>query len=216
MAAVMETIYADAFKRFLSAGNEPDEVKRLREDAFATFSRMGFPAVKSEDWKYTNVAPLVGSEWKINTEAHRDPADIDRETLELFDGGRNGFTALNLAFAEFATLRIKKDTVVDEPIEFDFSADDGTAQFPHLIIIAEAGSKATIVETYASTAKSFTNAAIQIVVEDNANLTHYRVQKESPDVLHYGVTEVTLGRGSSYNSTNINLGAAMSRHYFEV
>ena len=130
------------------------------------------------------------------------------ELLEIFDGGRNGFTALNTAFGEYATLRIKKDTVADQPIEFNFAAEEGTAQFPRLIVIAEAGSKATIVESYASPSKSFTNSAIQIVVEDNANLTHYRVQKESPESFHYGVTEVSVGRGGGYNSTNINLGAA--------
>jgi Fe-S cluster assembly protein SufD len=83
-------------------------------------------------------------------------------------------------------------------------------------VIAEAGSKATIVETYASNAKSFTNAAVQVIVEDNANITHYRVQKDSPEAFNYGVTEVTLGRGSSYNSTNINLGSGLSRHDIQV
>ena len=212
----METIYADAFRRFLSVGDEPAELQRLREDAFATFTRVGFPVVKSEDWKYTNVAALAGLEWKINAGDRKTPADIDRELLELFDGGRNGFTALNLAFGEFATLRIRKDTVVDQPIEFSFAAEDGAAQFPHLLVIAEAGSKATIIETYESPKTGFTNTAVQIAVEDNANLTHYRVQKEAPEVLHYGVTEVTLGRGSLYNSTNINLGAALSRHDIEL
>ncbi|HLA96094.1 MAG TPA: Fe-S cluster assembly protein SufD, partial [Pyrinomonadaceae bacterium] len=90
------------------------------------------------------------------------------------------------------------------------------AIFPHIIVIAEAGSKATIVENYASQAASFTNTAIQIVIEDNANLTHYRVQKESTDAVHYGVTEVGVGRGSVYNSTNINLGGALSRHDIDV
>ncbi|MEO8042440.1 MAG: Fe-S cluster assembly protein SufD [Acidobacteriota bacterium] len=212
----METIFGEQFRRFLEARDEPAELKRLREDAMATFTQMGFPNVKSEDWKYTNVVPLVGGDWRINTEAHRNPADIDVELLEVFDGGRNGFTGLNVAFAEFATLRIKKDTAVDQPIEFNFSAEGGMAQFPHLIVIAEAGSKATIVETYASQSKGFTNTAIQIVVEDNANLTHYRVQKESPDAFHYGVTEVSIGRGGVYNSTSINLGAALSRHDIEV
>jgi Fe-S cluster assembly protein SufD len=57
---------------------------------------------------------------------------------------------------------------------------------------------------------------VQIVVEDNANLTHYRVQKESPEAFHYGVTEVSVGRGGVYNSTSINLGAALSRHDIEL
>jgi len=42
------------------------------------------------------------------------------------------------------------------------------------------------------------------------------VQKESLETFHYGVTEVTLGRGATYNATNINLGAALSRHDIEL
>lgn len=212
----METIYADQFRKFLAAGSEPDELRRLREDAFATFTQMGFPVVKSEDWKYTNVAPLAAMDWKVNTDARKDASDLDLDLLDRFDGGRNGFTALNLAFGEFVMLRIKKDTVVESPIEFNFAAEDGSAQFPHVLVIAEAGCKATIIEKYASEHKGFTNTAIQIVVGDNANITHYRVQKESPEALHYGVSEISLGRGSSYNSTNINLGAALSRHDIEL
>ena len=216
MAVAMTTIYADAFKRFLQATRESDKLKRLRTDAFNRFTSVGFPAVKTEDWKYTNVAPIAGAEWQVDTGERQVPADIDIELLERFNVGRNGFAALNAAFGEIATLRISKDTSVDEPIEFSFSADEGSARFPHLLIIAEAGSKATIVEKYASDSRSFTNSAVQIVVEDNANLTHYRVQKESPDAYHYGVTEVSVGRGGVYNSTNINLGAALSRHDIEL
>lgn len=216
MTAVMETIYADAFKRFLSAVDEPGELRRLREEAFEHFGDAGFPPVKSEDWKYTNVAPIAGREWKIGSEQHRMPADVDLDLLSKFNFERNGFAAMNLAFGEIATLRITKETSVDEPIEFSFSGEEGAVAFPHLLVIVEAGSKATIVETYAGPAGGFTNTAVQIVVEDNANLTHYRVQKESPEAFHYGVTEVTLGRGSVYNSTNINLGAALSRHDIEV
>ncbi len=212
----METIYADAFKRFAASLDEPEALGRLRADAFDVFTRTGFPAVKSEDWKYTNVAPFAGGDWKIPDSPKKSAADIDLDLLDIFDGGRNGFTALNVAFGDFATLRIAKDTVVDEPISFNFAADEGSAHFPHLLIIAEAGSKSTIVESYESASKSFTNTAIQIVVEDNAQLTHYRVQKESAEVLHYGVTEVSLGRDAVYNSTNVNIGAALSRHDIEL
>ena len=108
------------------------------------------------------------------------------------------------------------ETSVSEPIEFNFAAAENTAIFPHILVIAESGSKATVVESYASTAKSFTNSAVQIVVEDNANITHYRVQKDAPDAFNVGTTEVSLGRGSRYDSTNINLGAALSRHDIDL
>ena len=216
MTAVMETIYGEGFRRFLADVQEPQQLRAVREAAFATFSRLGFPAVKSEDWKYTNVSALAGLDWNLNGRPNKTPADIDLELVGKFNLQRNGFTALNQAFGDFATLRIKKDTVVDQPIEFKFAAENGAAQFPHLLVIAEAGSKATIVETYRSLEKGFTNTAVQIVVEDNANLTHYRVQRESPETFHYGVTEISLGRGAIYNSTNINLGGALSRHDIDL
>src|SRR5215218_6781789 len=85
MAAVMETIYADAFKRFLSADEGPSELRRLREEAFAHFTSGGFPALKSEDWKYTNVAPVAAVEWDLNDLSNRAPADIDYDLLTRFD-----------------------------------------------------------------------------------------------------------------------------------
>ena len=55
-----------------------------------------------------------------------------------------------------------------------------------------------------------------MVVEDNANLTHYRVQKDAAEAFNIGTTEVSLGAGSRYDSTNINLGAALSRHDIDL
>jgi Fe-S cluster assembly protein SufD len=215
--AVKETQFADAFKRLIEI--ESDRALRaLRERAFEYFSATGFPTPKSEDWKYTNVADIGKREWEVGKYGFSLP-ELDAEAraiAERFAFDRNGFTALNTAFAEFAVVRIPKETVIEEPIEFDLSAPAGKAVFPHVIVIAEAGSKATLVGVYESNGAGFTNAAVQIVVEDNANLTHYRVQKESPDAFHYGSTEVTLGRGSVYNSTNINLGGAMSRHDIDL
>lgn len=211
----METIFSAAFRDAISQRTEPDLLRKLREEAFDVFTSKGFPTPKEEDWKYTNVAPVGSERWGVDR-GKLSGNDDHVATLTKFNFERNGFAALNLAFADVAVVRIPKETVVAEPIEFSFSAEEGIAIFPHVIVIAEAGSKATIVETYASSTKSFTNAGVQIVVEENANLTHYRVQKESAETFHYGVTEVTVGRGGSYNATNINLGGALSRHDIEV
>lgn len=214
--AVKETQFAEEFKKLIATENDAT-VRRLRERAYAYFAENGFPQVKSEDWKYTNVGPVVGGQWSVVTGGESAQIfESDLELLKRFNFERNGFTALNLAFGELKVITIAKDTSVPEPIEISFAADGGSAIFPHVIVIAEAGSKATIVETYSSPAKSFANAAVQIVVEDNASLTYCRVQKESTDALHYGVTEVTVGRGGVYNSTNINLGGALSRHDIEL
>lgn len=216
--AVKETQFGESFKGLISQETNAS-IRSLREQAYAYFAENGFPVVKSEDWKYTNVAAIGKEAWAAASAGPEFSPEADEDSgviLDAFDFRRNGFTALNLALAGFKVIRIAKDTSVAEPIELSFAADDGTAIFPHVLIIAEAGSKATIVESYASSGKGFTNAAVQVVVKDNANVTHYRVQRESPQSFHYGVTEVSVGRGSVYNSTNINLGGALSRHDIDV
>ena len=210
-----ETIFGAAFREFSAGREEPDAVRKLRGEAFDVFSERGFPTQREEDWKYTNVSAVSDGEWSV---ARGDVAETDLpvDLLRKFNFERNGFAALNLAFADVKVVRIANETSVEEPITFEFGGENGKATFPHIVVVAEAGSKATLVEYYGSGEKSFTNTAVQIVVDDNASLTHYRVQKESADAFHYGVTEVAVGRGGSYNSTNINLGGGLSRHDIEV
>ena len=215
--AVMDTEFTEKFREFLKAERN-DSLRKLRENAFAAFSLSGFPTLKQEDWKYTNVVSVAKENWTLTpfSSDFSPEGEKSDEKLAAFNFRRNGFASLNLAFADVKVIRIARETSVAEPIELSFAAAENAAIFPHVLIIAEAGSKATIVESYASTAKSFTNAAVQIFVEDNANLTHYRVQRESAEAFHVGTTEVKLGAVSRYDSTNINLGGAISRHDIDV
>ena len=206
--AVKETVFSKQYAEFRASLGD-DAMVKLRDEAFACFEATGFPTVRDEDWKYTNVAAVGSGQWTVNS------AGASGNVGE-FNFRRNGFTALNLAFADAVVLRIPSETIVVEPIELSFTAEDGKAIFPHVIVIAESGSKATIVETYAASGRGFTNAAVQVLVEENANLTHYRVQKDSVEAFNYGVTEVEVRRGGHYDSTNINLGAALSRHDIEL
>jgi len=216
LRASTETIFDRAFTERIVALDEERPLKLLRERAFSDFQENGFPTQKNEDWKYTNVASVVGEQWSVAGKTTESPSDLPIELLGKFKFERNGFAALNLAFAEISVIRIPKETSVEKPFEINFGGEDGVVSFPHVIVIAEAGCKATLIETYRSDAKSFTNGAVQIIVEDNANLTHYRVQKDAAEAFHYGVTEISVGRGGVYNSTNINLGGALSRHDIEL
>ena len=209
--AVTENVFTEKFNAIIRE-DEPANVAELRKAAFEHFAEVGFPTQHNEDWKYTNAAKAAGAtDWSIASFASDlsdDAAFFD--LLSRFDAKQDGFAALHLAFADIICLKIEPDTIIDEPIEFNFAPESGTAIFPHILVIAGAGSKATIIENYQGS--GFTNAAIQIIVEDNANLTHYRIQRDTTEALHIGNSHATLGRGSSYNSTNINLGAALFRH----
>ena len=93
-----------------------------------------------------------------------------------------------------------------------------------MLVVAEENSSATIIESYrdlaschrVSAGSYFTNAVVEIVLKDGARLEHYRVQDESPEAFHVTTTRADLGRNSSFDTTNITLGARLSRHNLSV
>ncbi|MEI5984717.1 MULTISPECIES: Fe-S cluster assembly protein SufD [Sphingobacterium] len=65
----------------LETSNDTAEVKSLRQEAFARFKELGFPTVKNEDWKYTNIQPLVNKTYLLNEDV--DVADIDLSKADI-------------------------------------------------------------------------------------------------------------------------------------
>ncbi len=65
----------------LETSNDTAEVKSLRQEAFARFQELGFPTVKNEDWKYTNIQPLVNKTYLLNEDV--DVADIDLSKADI-------------------------------------------------------------------------------------------------------------------------------------
>jgi Fe-S cluster assembly protein SufD len=77
-----KNIYADAFRDFAAhvREGEPEWVGRLREGAFARFEGLGFPSTDEEEWKYTNVAPVV----RAALRPAQGSTKLESETVEPF------------------------------------------------------------------------------------------------------------------------------------
>lgn len=78
LQAAKETIYSAEIRRSLEQSNQPNWLKSLREKGFRHFVENGFPTVKNEDWKYTNVAPIGRENFEVES------GTIDKETLQKF------------------------------------------------------------------------------------------------------------------------------------
>lgn len=150
-------------------------------------------------------------------------AEVVRERLARYaDFNANSLTALNTAFvSEGAFLFIPKGVRVEAPVHLLFLAAPQTAQalsHPRVLIVAESGSEATVIESYGSASDSryWTNTVVEIVLEAGARLEHYRVQRESLKAFHTATTEVEIGADGSFNTTAIMLGAELSRHDINV
>jgi Fe-S cluster assembly protein SufD len=70
-----------------------------------------------------------------------------------------------------------------------------------------------VVESYLGAAGEayLTNALTDVVLDEGALLDHYKVQQESLDAFHVHELRVRQGRGSSFSSLALSLGAALAR-----
>lgn len=213
----LEPALAKSFREFINAVKSA-EMLAARKKAFSLFTETGFPSTKQEQWRYTNTAPIASIDWSIGDFHHAAAShrSVPINLIEKFRFERNGFTALNLAFADFQFIRIPAGQKADEPLQIEFGAEENTLSAPHLIIVLEPGSKATLVESHRSASAGFVNSVVRIIIGENASLTHYRLQNDTPQAFNYGLTEVEIARGGIYDATNINIGAALSRHDIDV
>src|SRR5580692_8762965 len=58
------------------SGNESSGLRRVRRQAFEKFRESGFPSIKSEDWKYTNINRFLKEEYAIGAPAVAAPSDL--------------------------------------------------------------------------------------------------------------------------------------------
>ena len=129
----------------------------------------------------------------------------------------SAFTALNTAFlSDGAVVRIAKEFEVERPVHVLFVSDALAAKTqsnPRTLIVAERHSKATVIESYVALGEAsyFTNAVTEVLLEDGANLSHLKIQRESPRAFHVGTIEAEQQRDSHYQSFSFATGAELSR-----
>ncbi len=148
-------------------------------------------------------------------------AEKIREKLSDDDNsGKDSFHDLSTAFlASGAFIHIGANVRVESPIQLLFlSTAKEHAAFPRVLVIAEANSSLTLIESYAALGEGdyFTNAVVETYLGEGARLNHYKVQTEGEGAYHVSSTKARIARGGSYDLTSINLGARLSRHNIEV
>ena len=114
-------------------------------------------------------------------------------------GHSEKFAAHNAAMWEHGLLvHVPKGAVVEKPIYIRIAnAIEGGSLFWRLLIVAEAQSRFTVIEEYASAAPSlsgYSNAAVEIVVEDGAKVEYVSVQNLSQSTWHFASHHARVGR----------------------
>src|SRR5579862_9505835 len=106
---------------------------------------------------------------------------------------------------------------VAEPVQLIYissAKNAGEVISPRNLVIAEANSKLTVVESYLSTGNVayLTNAVTELAVGDNARVEHVKLQDEAPGAYHIATIAGEFGRTSNVNVHSFALGAKLSRN----
>jgi Fe-S cluster assembly protein SufD len=84
--ATTENSYQEAFRTLREHRGDPSAswLARLRENAMTRFEELGFPSVKEEEWKYTNVTPIAKANFTPQMAAESDADSSDAKELTTF------------------------------------------------------------------------------------------------------------------------------------
>jgi Fe-S cluster assembly protein SufD len=146
------------------------------------------------------------------------PALLERHLAQFGQGTENAFALLNTAFfQDGAWIYLPPGTTLGVPVHLVFlttARESGSVILPRNLVVAEAGSRLTLLESYVGTAdgRSVTNAVTECVLGDEAEVEHLKLQDERPHSHHFSSLYTRLGRACNYVAHSIALGAALSRN----
>ena len=141
--------------------------------------------------------------WLKEALAHVNPRDDD-PVLALNTALMTGGVAL----------RVREGVILDKPVHLIAidGAGDPASTFTRNVVIAEPGSAATVIESFASHRNLQRNAVTELRVCAKAAVKHVKVERESGDAFHLSTWLVELGADARYDAFQFSTGAALARN----
>jgi len=196
------------------------ESKLIEESAFAKLNGHRLVFVNGFFCaKLSSIQPVAGGA-RIESLAAalaKDSALIEKHLGRYAHTANNTFAALNQAFfTDGAFIFVPKGVEVAEPVQLIYissAKQTGETIQPRNLVVAEANSKLTVVESYLSTGNVayFTNAVTEIFAGDNASVEHVKLQDEAAKAFHIATIAGEFGRTSNVTVHSFALGAKISR-----
>jgi Fe-S cluster assembly protein SufD len=123
----------------------------------------------------------------------------DHPRLGELVGADEKFAAHNAAeWKHGLLLQVPKDVVLEQPLLVRvINSVEGGSLFWRLLVVAEPGSRFSVIEEYASTApelSGYVNAAVEFFVGDGAKVEYVSVQNVSQETWHFGTHHARVER----------------------
>lgn len=142
---------------------------------------------------------------------------------KVVEGGQHLFATLNSAWLNDGILvHVSRNQALAKPIyvvQVSTAESQTVSVNQRVLVVLENSAQAEIIEHYISTSdvqNSFVNALTEIVVGDNANLQHYRLNLEEENIQHIGAVHVNLQRNARLRAFTLALGSKLKRIDYQI
>jgi Fe-S cluster assembly protein SufD len=146
------------------------------------------------------------------------PADVEEYFSRPGSSADNPFIALGTAFTHDGVfIAVPPKMVIEEPIHILSIATkqpEPTLLHPRLFVSVAENSQLAVIQTFIGAADqlSLTNALCDIIVGEGSVVEYDKIQREGAQAYHIATLRVHQARSSSFTSTNVTLGAALTRN----
>jgi len=214
---------------------DPRWMRDFRLDAFKVYERLAVPTTADEEWRRTDLSGVRWDAFSVDSEPVAGPTerpelpagviftdmrsavaehpDLVREHFmrTVVRPDESKFCALHAALWNGGTfLHVPPNAEVTVPLVSEaWIRSDGSALFPHTLIIAEAGSRVTLLDQFGSYAgewPAFVDGIVEIILRDSAQVRYIAHQDWMAGVTEVGMLRARLARDSSLNSLVVGLG----------
>ncbi|MFG0330452.1 MAG: Fe-S cluster assembly protein SufD [Phycisphaerales bacterium] len=156
----------------------------------------------------------------LSTAVSRQSELLESRLGALADPTIDGFTALNTAaFSDGLFVHVPRGVVAERPIHvINLTKNDGGGPIkthPRNLLIVEESASLKVIEDYLAASDEetyFTNALTEIYVDDNAEMEHYYLERESEKAYNISTLRTRQGRDSRMISHSVLLGGALVRN----
>jgi Fe-S cluster assembly protein SufD len=152
-----------------------------------------------------------------------EKASVERWLTTVQAVDEEHFTLLNTCFAtDGAYVRLPDRSATARPVHLLFvstASDTPRVSHPRALVLAGKQSQAVVIESYVSldlTDRHHSNAVAEFVLDDGAQVEHYRILAENEHSFHTGNTRVRQLANSRFNSVSFATGPALGRNDVHV
>jgi Fe-S cluster assembly protein SufD len=150
--------------------------------------------------------------------AKRNSTVFEKHYAKYADINADAFIALNTAMAKNGVfIHIAKNVIIENPIHIIHisTAFENTIINPRNLIVVDENSQAKIIESFEtldSTAKIFSNALTEIIIDESAIVDHYKIQDENEFGYLVNTTQVIQKKQSIFSTHTFTLSGSLVRN----